>query len=281
MTVQGSVANLNSALDSLAYTPNPGYVGADTLDISALTTRYNVSATAPVAITISPMAPTITAPASVSVNENYSLTLNAGANAISCRSRWNLGAFRSFGASGNSQLGDNLRVDRYREWGRPQSRPAACARKPRRGPCDACLHSVRNNSGSDTLSLSDIDIADNLTTKSSVSITVVGSLAVTVPATMNADENAPLPLKGVDAISLSDSGGATSASSTLTVVDGTLSFGSIAGMTIAGNGTSSVTASGSVSSLNSDLSTLNLYAKPGVRRFRRTFCSRFPMRVAA
>jgi hypothetical protein len=260
MTVQGSVANLNSALDSLAYTPNPGYVGADTLDISALTTRYNVSATAPVAITISPMAPTITAPASVSVNENYSLTLN-GANAISAADPG--GTSERFVLSvqaGTLNLGTTSGLTVTGNGSSSITASGSLA------SLDADLATLvytpsANNSGSDTLSLSDIDIADNLTTKSSVSITVVGSLAVTVPATMNADENAPLPLSGVDAISVSDSGGATD-QLTLTVVDGTLNFGSIAGLSVAGNGTSSVTASGPVSSLNADLSTVTYTPNP-------------------
>ncbi len=80
---------------------------------------------------------------------------------------------------------------------------------------------------------------------------------------MNADQNAPLPLSGADAISLSDPAGDTDRL-TLTVLDGTLNFGSAAGLTLAGNGTSSVTASGSLANLNADLSTLTYTPNRGL-----------------
>ena len=260
MTVQGSVANLSSALGTLTYTPTPGYFGEDTLDISALSPRYDILATAPIAITISPTAPTITAPAAVSVNENSSLMLN-GNDAISAADPG--GSSEQFVLSVQAGTLDLGTTSGLIVIGNGSSSITASGSL---ASLDADLATLvytptTNDSGSDTLSLSDTDTAGNLTTKSSVSITVAGSLAVTVPATMNADENAPLLLSGVDAISMSDSGGVTD-QLTLTVVDGTLSFGSIAGLSVAGNGTSSVTASGPVSSLNADLSTLTYTPNP-------------------
>jgi hypothetical protein len=54
MTVTGTLANLNAALNDLLYTPKAGYTGSDTLAITVANSLDGLSGTADVFITISP-----------------------------------------------------------------------------------------------------------------------------------------------------------------------------------------------------------------------------------
>jgi hypothetical protein len=84
MTVSGTLAKLNAALNGLIYTPTTGYLGSDTLSISVNDTGDNLAGSGKVAITVNaPPAPSITAPSSASVTENTSFTFStANSDAI-------------------------------------------------------------------------------------------------------------------------------------------------------------------------------------------------------
>ena len=83
MTVSGTVSNLDAALTNLTYTPTPLYTGSDSLHISITDPGDNDTANKTVTLTVIGLTPpAITAPSSVSLNENSSLTFS-GANAIS------------------------------------------------------------------------------------------------------------------------------------------------------------------------------------------------------
>ena len=78
VTVSGTLANLNAALNGLTYTPSSSYVGADSLKISLLDPGDNLTGPASVGITVnSPIQPpTVTVPSTASVNENSSLVFS-------------------------------------------------------------------------------------------------------------------------------------------------------------------------------------------------------------
>ena len=72
MTVTGMLANLNAALSGLVYTPNAGYFGPDSLQMSVNDTGDSLTGSATVSLTVNPP-PVVTAPATASVTENTSL----------------------------------------------------------------------------------------------------------------------------------------------------------------------------------------------------------------
>jgi hypothetical protein len=80
MTVSGTLANLNADINGLTYTPTTGYNGADSLHISITDSGDSLSGSGLVGLTVR-LAPSITAPASISVKKNGSATLSGG-NAI-------------------------------------------------------------------------------------------------------------------------------------------------------------------------------------------------------
>ena len=87
MTISGSTAILNDALDGLVYTPNDDYNGTDTLDLSLVDTDDNGTQNASVSYDLNVQAvnraPEITLPTDQSVNEGSSITFQASSsNAI-------------------------------------------------------------------------------------------------------------------------------------------------------------------------------------------------------
>jgi PhoPQ-activated pathogenicity-related protein len=81
---------------------------------------------------------------------------------------------------------------------------------------------------------------------------------VNAPASASVNQNATLAFSGPNAITVTDTAGGGNNNETLTlgVVDGTLTFVTTTGLTITGNGTASVSASGPLASLNADLASL-------------------------
>ena len=86
-TINGTLANLNAALDGLQYTPTSNTFGSDTLQISAKDTSDNLIGTGSVTLTVKSLAsPIITAPSQQVLNENTTATFSATnqpSNAIS------------------------------------------------------------------------------------------------------------------------------------------------------------------------------------------------------
>jgi hypothetical protein len=81
MTVTGTLANLNTALSAVVYTPTTGFSGHDTLAVSLADSIDKLKGSASVAISVNPY---VTAPATASVLENSSyLFSSAGGNPIS------------------------------------------------------------------------------------------------------------------------------------------------------------------------------------------------------
>jgi hypothetical protein len=86
ITVIGSVANLNAALNGLTYKPTTGYTGADSLAISLQDTAKGdgLSASSSVALSVAVSPPAITAPPTASVTVTSTLVFSsANKNAVS------------------------------------------------------------------------------------------------------------------------------------------------------------------------------------------------------
>ena len=78
MTVSGTLANLNAALSGLVYTPNGGFSGGDSLQVSVTDPGDSLSGSKTVALTVNaPTAPTVTVPSAQPVNENSSLVFSS------------------------------------------------------------------------------------------------------------------------------------------------------------------------------------------------------------
>src|SRR5262249_31276081 len=86
LTITGSLANINAALNGAKYTPTTDFTGSDTVaitvdDLGHTGTGGNQTVTFNVPVTVSTpttpnAAPTITAPGSVSTNQNVVFTFN-------------------------------------------------------------------------------------------------------------------------------------------------------------------------------------------------------------
>ena len=77
MTVTGTLAELNAALDGLVYSPSSNFVGSSRLDIFADDSVDRGEMRTSVSIQVNPL-PSLTAPSSVSLNENNSYAFSGG-----------------------------------------------------------------------------------------------------------------------------------------------------------------------------------------------------------
>ncbi len=259
LLLSGSLTNLNNDLTSLTYTPSSVNTGSDTLSLSDEDTSDSLTGTASVAITVNSLAPVITDPSSVSVNENGTLDFT-GNNVVSVADSGGaaeqltltvsngvlaLGTTAGLTVTGNGTgwillSGTLASLD---------SDLASLTYAPTSG-----------FNGPDTLWLSDEDTSDSVTGSAGVSVTVNPLPALKAPTSVSVNENASLTFSGGNAISVTDTAGGGNDNETLTlsVSHGTLGLGSTTGLTLSGTGTtaSPLTLSGTLSALNADLPTL-------------------------
>jgi hypothetical protein len=265
ITVSGTAANLTTALSGLVYQPTSGYTGADSLAISISDPGDSLSASATVKLTVSaPAAPTITAPGSATVAENGSLVFSSakgnlisitdtsiGAGTDSLTIAVTHGTLALASTSGLTVTGnDTASVTLSGTVAGINSALSGLTYTPTSG-----------YSGGDSLSLSLTDPGDGLSASGSVGLTVTAATAptITAPTTGTLNENGSLTFSSADdnAISITDaSAGTGSDSVTLSVSHGTLTLGSTTGVTVTGNGTGSVTLSGTVTNIDSALNGL-------------------------
>jgi subtilase family serine protease len=110
--------------------------------------------------------------------------------------------------------------------------------------------------GTDSLVVSLTDPGESLTGSASVAITInPPAPSVFAPSAANTAENTTLAFTGSGQISVSDQGGSAEQLS-LSVSHGTLTLGTTTGLTVAGNGTASMTLTGTLTNLDNDLPSL-------------------------
>ncbi len=258
---------------SFVYAPAAGTVltaGTQTLSVTSSptdTTDYS-TATLSVQLTVDPL-PALKVPASVSVNENGSLTFSGG-NAISVTDTAGSGndneSLTLSTSHGTLSLGTQtgLTVSGTGTTASPLTLSGALS------ALNADLPSLvymptSGYSGSDNLSLSILDTTDQAQGAPAQVAIAVNSVkqppTVSAPSTATVNENASLTFcsGNSNAITVTDAAAAGSSDSlTLTVTNGTLTLGSTAGLTFTSgsNGTASMTVTGTLASLNATLSGL-------------------------
>ena len=267
MSFKAAVSNLNNALSGLTYQPTSGYAGSDSLAISIVDPTDGKSASGSVAITVSPFAPSITAPSSASLNEDGSLAFSsANGNGISVTDS-NPGAVDSLSLSvlhGTLTLSTTSGLT----FTSGSNGSASFTVSGTVSNLNTALNGVTYQptsgySGFDTLAISITDPGDNESASKNVALTINGLAApsVTAPASATVLEDATLTFSaaGGNAITITDAGaGSGSDSLTLTVTHGTLTLSTTSGLTFTSgaNGSASLTASGTVANLNAALNGL-------------------------
>jgi hypothetical protein len=271
MTISGTLANLNAALNGLVYTPTSGYSGPDSLHLSLTDPGDGLTGSDNVAITVNaPSPPTITAPASHSVNENSSLVFSTAqgtaitfADSFAGSSPETLTLSATDGilmlattngltfAPGSSNGSSSMTVTGT--LANLNSAVNGLSYMPNSG-----------YTGSDALHLSLTDPGTNLTGSDSVGLTVNPPSqppTITAPGTGSVNENSSLVFstaKG-DAIVVADvEAGSNVEQLTLTATHGTLKLASTSGLKFVSgsNKSASMKVSGTLASLNAALNGL-------------------------
>jgi hypothetical protein len=261
MTVTGTVANLNAALNGLVYAPNAGFGGTDTLEIVVKDSPENVIVSAGVTITLIALPPGLSAPSTESLNENGKLTFPTGSISLTdveaSGSSDSLTLSVSFGTltftstSGLTFSSGSNGASSMTVTGTLANLNAAL---------NGLVYSPSTSySGHDSLKISVSDSGDNKSTSGSVAISV--NPFATAPATASVLENATYAFSSsaADPIALTDGAASgTSESLTLTVLHGKLTLASITGLTFSSgsNGSSSMTVKGTLASINAALNGL-------------------------
>lgn len=262
MTVTGTVANLNAALNGLVYAPTQLYAGSDSLLISVTDALDGLTGSGRVALTINAQSPpVVTAPSSVTLKENGSYAFPA--SAISLSDAMASGASDSLTLSvsfGKLTLGSTTGLTFTSGSNNSSSMTVTGTLANLNAAVSGLVYTPTPGfSGHDTLAASLADSIDKATGSASVAISA--NPYVTAPASENVLENSSFLFSssGGDPISATDGGAVgTSDSLTLTVLHGKLTLGSLTGLTVTSgaNGSSSITVQGTLANLNAALNGL-------------------------
>lgn len=258
VVLTGSLANVNTALASLSYTPTVGFSGSDTLSISNLNTTTNLTANGQIGITVGAgsTAPTLTTPTSVTVAGG--IASFTGTNSISI----------SDTAGGTEQLSmvvqnGKLNVTMTSGVTVSGSGTGTLLISGSTSAVNAAIATLAYTAntgftGTDTLGIYVLNSSSNLSDSAAITLSPTASgnaPVVTAPVSVSVAPNGSLAFTAGNLISVADAGGTTE-QTTLSVGHGTLTLGTTTGLTVTGNGTGTVVLTGSLSNLNTSLATL-------------------------
>jgi hypothetical protein len=264
-TVKGTLSNLATALSTVTYQPTLNFAGSDSLAILIANSTDGKSGSTSVALTVSALAPSITAPRTASATENASFVFSGG-NVISIAD-----AFPS--------ATDSLKLSVTHGTLTLASTTGLTFTSGGNGTASFTVSGSVNSLnadliglvyqptagyfGPDTLAVSLSDPGDSLSSAANVAITVnpLSAPSIAAPASASLVENSSLVFSSANnnAITLGDSvAGSNSDSLTLSVAHGTLTLATISGLTFTtgSNGGASFTVTGTVANLNAALSGL-------------------------
>jgi subtilase family serine protease len=268
-TVKGTVSSLNAALSGLTYAPTSAYFGSDSLAISITDPGDNESASKSVAITINQFnPPTITAPTSATAPENGSLvfspsngdaiTVNDGGPGSSSESMTlgvSHGTLTLSTTAGLTFTSGSNGAASFTVTGSIANLNTALS--------GLTYKPTSSYIGSDSLSALLRDTVDNLSTSTSVALTVTGTTppSIQAPSTARVQQGATVVFSTAknDSIVISDtSAGSATQELTVKASVGPLTLATTSGITfISGaNGTSSMTIEGTLANLNAALNGL-------------------------
>jgi hypothetical protein len=269
MTAQGSAAALAAALNGLTYTPNVGYIGSDQLTLLYTDSTDGLTAPASVVITVnSPtsLQPTVAASSNVSVTENsapgFTFSGNSGITIADSQVSGSSDSVSLSVASGTLMLSTTSGLNFTAGANDASSMTFS-------GPLtnlNAALSGLeytpaRGFFGNDALVIS---VADSGSSLSGASVVVLNVQPLAPPTI-----GAPI---GISLLQNTASGpilvtfnepdpGATTEAFTLSASHGTLTLHSTAGLSVEGNGSSSIVMTGPLDSLTNALNGV-VYAPP-------------------
>jgi subtilase family serine protease len=256
MTISGSIANLAAELNGLQYIPNNDFSGTDTLSLSYTDSNDGVGATNSVSIDVTNVPPpSITAPTSVTTNENAAYTFASGAISFTDQSAGpsNTDSLTLSVADGKLALGSTTGITITAGANNSSSMIVSGTVANLNGALVGLIYTPNlNYSSGDTLRITATDLTLNVSSSANVSIVFNPLPSVVAPSAIFVDENGSYAFTS-GSIVLSDTI-ASGASDTLSlsVSDGTLNLGSIAGLTFGGgtaNNSSSITVTGTMTNL--------------------------------
>jgi hypothetical protein len=276
MTFTGTASAVNAALANTTYSPSPGYAGSDTLTMTTSDLGHNPGPaqtdtdTVDISVLALNRAPVNDVPGGQAVDEDGALAFSTGGgNAISVSDvdggsddeqvtlsvdHGTLTLGQTTGLSFTS--GDGVSDAAMTFTGSLSDLNAALA--------GTTYTPAANFNGTDTLTITTDDLGHNgeggaQSDTDTVGITVgAGNDAPvnTVPVAQTVAEDGTLTFSdaGSNALSTSDAdAGAGSVEIELTATDGTVALGSLSDLSVTGNGTSHLTATGSLSAVNAGL----------------------------
>jgi hypothetical protein len=263
MTVTGTLANLNAAVDGLVYTPNTGYTGFDSLQISLENSVDNLTAPATVALSVSQASPAdITAPSAINLSENSTYTFSGSTINVQDGSATGTSDSLTLTVSdGKITLGSTSGLTFSGGSNGTSSMTVTGTLANLNAALNGLIYAPgANYCGGDSLKISVFDSNDGLTGPASVSITVtqLPTPNVAAPSSETIGENSLLTFANGSIILTDPEASGASDSLTLTAAKGTLLLGSTTGLTInsGSNNSSSMTVTGTLANLNSAVSGL-------------------------
>ena len=259
MTFGGTLANLQAALQGLTYVPGSNYLGTDTLSLTLSDSGDKLSSPK-TSVGLSVVAqPTLTGVSNVTVSENGTYTFSSGQLALGDASATGTSNTLSLKVGdGKLTLGSTTGLTITSGSNGGSSMTVAGSIANLAAALNGLVYTPTTNwSGSDQLSLSYKDSSDSLTASSAVSIdvTTVQPPEITSPTSVTTNENAAYTFPGTISFTDTAAGANGTDSFTLSVAHGTLALGATNGTTITAgaNDSSSMTVTGTVTSLNAAL----------------------------
>ena len=262
MTFSGTLGNLNAGLNDLVYTPTSGYTGPDTLTVSARNANDGLTGSASVAINVEVITPpVVTAPSSANLGENATYTFPANSVTVADNAATGASDLLTLSAtSGTITLASTTGLS----FSNGTNNSSTMTINGTLTNINAALNGLEytpktNFSGTDTLKLSVLDASDNLIGTANVTLTITSTTNISAPSlqVLNENTSATFSTANQNSISVTDTAASgTSDSVSLFVTNGTLTLGSTNGLTVTGNGTSSIEINGTLANLNAALNGL-------------------------
>ncbi|MEQ1651594.1 MAG: tandem-95 repeat protein, partial [Hyphomicrobium sp.] len=230
VTISGTPAQINAAIASITYTPTADFNGSAPLSIS--TTDGTATASGSVSVTVTAVAD-ITNDA-VTTNEDTARTFNVvtGTNGATADTFEGAPSVTSITQPANGSV-------TFTAAGSMTYTPSA------------------NFSGTDTFTYTVTSGGVTETATVTVTVTAVNDAPVnTVPGAQTAPEDTSIVFNSANGNAITVADVDSNVTTTLTVANGALTLGSIAGVTVTGNGTGTVTVSGTPAAITAAMSGL-------------------------
>lgn len=263
ITVSGTLTNLNAALNTLVYTPNAGFTGPDTLQILLTDPGDRLTASASVPITVN-SPPAITAPQSVSLNEDSSFTFS-GTLGLVDGAVGPSDSLTLIASNGTLTLASTAGLN----FGTTSNDSSSITVTGTLANLNAALDGLvytptRGFAGTDLLQMRVQDATDGLSDSAGVQLVVnaVPHPIIVVPPANSINENGTYTFPQAPTVFfniIDPVASGTSDTLTLSVADGTLTLGSTTGLTFFGgtfNNSSSIIVSGTLGNLDGTISKL-------------------------